>query len=571
MKNTLLTKILGIVICTVILSATITMFVFSNVGKEAFVNIKADELLPRAQYLATISAQFLLGRLSKTEYERVLGSNANIWDATFYATKATGEFVVTPNYNDTRASHSLIEKYSGGVLNGETIVKENELFIGVPIKDDYGNVLGAAYLVKPLNEVIAAVNNINVALILSLGIAMFIMLVPVYLVSLSLTRPIKTMTVTASAMAKGDFGVRAKIKGNDEIATLGMTLNFLAGELKLTIDELTMERNRLKQIVDGMGEGLIAAGAGLNILTFNPAAKKMLEEYTDIDESDERFVPIGESIQRVLNTGEPDIINIITNERTLKFTTTAIDEGITRAVGTVTLIQDVTEAVRFEQARRDYVANVSHELRTPIASIRLLADALNDGMVKTEDDRVRYYGYILRESMRLSRLIDDLLELSRLQSKNIALNKRRIDTMDLLNEIFARESDISAESDMKLILDVTSCSDTYSNSDRIEQVLITLIDNAVKHSDCEAEIIISAKETEKKVILSVENPGNIAKGDINHLFERFYKSDKAHVGNGTGLGLAIAQEIMTFLNEEIWVKNEDGRVIFSFTIEKAEE
>ena len=232
------------------------------------------------------------------------------------------------------------------------------------------------------------------------------------------------------------------------------------------------------------------------------------------------------------------------------------------------MIQDVTEAARLEQTRRDYVANVSHELRTPIASIRGLSDALCDGLVKKDEDRLRYYGYIQHEAMRLSRLIDDLLELSRLQSGTVAIARCKMSVNDLIYDVADRYGTIAKDNGKTLSVSMPEGEhDAYSNPDRCEQVLIALLDNAIKHS-ASGEVDLSVGEDDDKYTISVSNPGEIAEADIDHLFERFYKADRAHTGEGTGLGLAIAKEIMELMGERIWAESKDGRVVFSFTVAK---
>jgi len=210
-------------------------------------------------------------------------------------------------------------------------------------------------------------------------------------------------------------------------------------------------------------------------------------------------------------------------------------------------------------------------LRTPIASIRGLADALNDGLIKKEEDKCRYYGYILRESMRLSRLINDLLELSRLQSGNIALEKSKFDMRALLFDLNERFSVTANDSDLTLRME-TSADRTkvLANEDRVEQVLVALIDNAIKYTQDNGTITLSLEEQQEKLLVSVRNTGTIAQNDLPHLFDRFYKVDKAHVGQGTGLGLSIAKEIMTLMGESIWVENKNGEVVFSFTLTLAQ-
>lgn len=192
-----------------------------------------------------------------------------------------------------------------------------------------------------------------------------------------------------------------------------------------------------------------------------------------------------------------------------------------------------------------------------------------DGLIKKEDDKIRYYEYIQKETIRLSRLIDDLLELSRLQSGSVAIEKRKMRIYDLIYDISYHYQTMAKEKGCSLITNISeNDSYAYSNPDRIEEVLIALLDNAFKHNTDGEQIEINVEEFINNYQISVINKGHIAKTDIEHIFERFYKVDRAHSGNGTGLGLAISKEILDLLGEKIWVESKEGLVKFSFTVAK---
>jgi len=213
---------------------------------------------------------------------------------------------------------------------------------------------------------------------------------------------------------------------------------------------------------------------------------------------------------------------------------------------------------------------VSHELRTPISSIRSLAETLNDGLVTAEEDRSRYYGYILRESLRLSRLINDLLELSRLQSGAVALEKSAFNLCDAIEEVVDQMGMTAAYSGIQVKTEFR-CSAPLavrSNRDRIEQALVALLDNAIKFARDEGTIVVDTTLAEDgaRAIVSVRNTGHIDEKHLPHLFERFYKADAAHSDGGTGLGLAIVQEVLHQLGESIEAANEGENAVFRFTV-----
>jgi signal transduction histidine kinase len=231
------------------------------------------------------------------------------------------------------------------------------------------------------------------------------------------------------------------------------------------------------------------------------------------------------------------------------------------------------ESERLEQIRRDYVANVSHELRTPIASVRAMGETLRDGMAKTEEKKALFYNNIVRESLRLSRLVDDLLELSRLQAGTESMQKSVFDLREVFQNIADIYSHLTIESNIRLNISANMSTPTpvCGNPDRIEQVLVILMDNAVKHTPENGEITLSRADEDGRISVCVANTGSgIPPEDLPYLFERFYKADKSHSGNGTGLGLSIAKEIMKGLGESIRAENTDDGARFVFTVRRVE-
>ena len=568
-KDTILRRIVVIILLSVLLSAVLTTAAFYYSGGRVFSGIKAKELRPRAEYLANITAEYLQGLITKETYERSIGRGFKVWDASMYAYDACGDLFAYPANEDSTVNKDAISGLLQNVLKGETVYSPNTknhagVLIGEPVVSRFGNVIGALFLVKPLNELNAAMGSLIYALIISMIASSLIMILPAYLGSRSIVRPIRQMNVTANAMAGGNFTAKAEEEGTDELVQLGRSLNHLSAALSDTISDLTLEKNRLHAVINGIGEGIIAIDAEGKIIKTNSAALRLLGgSYADDITALPAYRQVAEDIGCVLG-GETVSKELKVRDRILRVAITPLTDG-GRGEGAVMLIRDITEASRLEQTRTEYVANVSHELRTPIASIRGLADALNDGMVKKDEDKARYYGYILRESMRLSRLIDDLLELSRLQSGTIAFKKQFISINELIEDVADRYVSAAREKGLNVEIDIGEPYKVYTNPDRAEQVLVALTDNAIKYG-YSGTLRFSAEKKGDSLYISVSNPGSIADEDIDHVFERFYKADKAHAGQGTGLGLSIVNEVLGLLGERIWAKSENGTVTFTFTL-----
>lgn len=575
-KSGLMKKLLLFLLLTLIVNALLTTGVFTFTSRNIFANIKAKEMIPRAETISNLWSQLLRGEITQREFNLFTNIvlDRSMWDSSVHV--YLGEdlgWLAHKDLNMDPNAINVLSAYLPDILDSKlsmlvTTAKELGIVVGSPIFGLDAEIVGVVFLTKPLNEVNAALSGLNVALIISVVLVFLVMVLPGYFGSRSFTRPLLQMAKAAHAMEQGDFTVRAEENNRDEVGRLGKSLNELSKALSHTIGDLMLERNRLQNVLDGLQEGIVAVDSEGKATHCNPAALRLLGEQNG---DAHRAVELLQEWWPGFGAGEGEtVICISPGEESnvqLQLTVTDIIAYDGQRAGSVAVLQDVTEQMRLEQTRRDYVANVSHELRTPIASIRSLADTLNDGLLKNDEDKRRYYGYILRESMRLSRLIDDLLELSRLQSGGVAITRRRFSVSMLLRELAQRFEIIAGDSGLNFVLDMPEQElFAFSNEDRIEQVLVAMLDNAVKYAADDGEVTLRAQREEAFLLVSVCNTGRIDGAHLPHLFERFYKADSSHSGEGTGLGLAIAQEIMLLLEERIWAENCNGEACFRFTL-----
>ena len=389
--------------------------------------------------------------------------------------------------------------------------------------------------------------------------------------------PLVRLKNVAVAMSEGDLEARADERADGEVGQLGKAINHLSNELSRNMYTLIVERNRLKNMLNGLSEGIVAIDAKGQITHTNPALEKFFTRQKlalHLPDPRMKLIPdqsIWEDFDRVIKTGEPATRTLESRDMILRITITPIVDEIDAIAGAVGLFSDITQMERLERTRRDYVSNVSHELRTPLTAMRALVEPLKDGMVTKEEDRMRYYDIILREIMRLSRLINDQLELSRLQSGTLSITKSPMALDDLVYDVCDRYHAIAEEKGLALKIDTDfgACPQVYANADRVEQMLIILLDNAIKYTE-EGTVTVAADWDDEKVVLHVRDTGiGIEENDLPYVFDRFYKVDKAHSGKGSGLGLSIARELLRHMDEEIWVNSEKGvGTEFSFTIHR---
>lgn len=381
----------------------------------------------------------------------------------------------------------------------------------------------------------------------------------------------------AVSVGRGELDVRADERAPGEIGQLGAALNNVSYQLSRNMYLLIIERNRLKQMLYGLSEGIAAVNAKGRVTHSNPALSKLFQSAPpETGDARLRFVPdesVWEDFDNVVKTGKAVSRNLEMPERVIRLVISPLVDEIGTTAGAVGLFSDITQQERLERTRRDYVANVSHEMRTPLTAMRALIEPLKEGMVTGEEARMRYYGIILREVMRLSRLIDDLMELSRLQSGSLAIQTERVLLSSLIPDVCERYCHIAKEHEQTFVMDETveKCPPVITNADRVEQLLVILLDNAIKYTPQGGTVSVDAQWDEKRVVITVRDTGiGIDPSDLPYVFDRFYKVDKAHSGMGSGLGLSIAKELLKWMGEEIWVKSErDKGTEFSFTLKRA--
>lgn len=433
----------------------------------------------------------------------------------------------------------------------------------------YGNYIEGR--IKVTNRIIFGVNT---GILCSLLITLVVVMPIVLFASKRMANPLVEMKKVAIAMAQGDFSIRAKENYSGEMGQLAVTLNQLAAELSDTINSLTIEGNLLKQILNSMGDGLLGLDLNQKVKLTNSALERMF----DLETSEEELpVEVSEVIHKIslaaIENKEKETATCLFQEKNILISASPIRSEDNSVVGTVLLFRDVTEATRLEQTRRDYVANVSHELRSPLTAVKGLIIPLKEGMVKDEEKKNHFYEIIYNEVERLNRLVNDLFELSRLQSKNDLFEMQVVDILNILYDQQDKFGMLADEKKIKLFVknneDVVYAK---GNIDRIDQVLTILIDNAVKFAEENSVITLSAKKEHKKAIISIHNTGSsIKQEELSAIFERFYKVDRAHTKEGAGLGLSIAKEVVTRMNGNIYARS-DGKNETSFTFElEAEE
>jgi len=590
-KSLYLRRTILLVIATVVLCAVLTAGLYSVVSRYVFADLKTAELTDTCYsvslqvanyYISTRPYEYERVQSLITAYAEVFNTNLLVFD---YAGdplfSAYDEAEIGPVTDLLAALGPDLQKVLNGDPGGRAQPGDYSRFviIGTPVLVG-GQVLGAVYLITPMREVTAALSGLLRTLLLSSLAGALLMAFPAYYFSKRLLNPLHEIKNVANAMSNGNFRIRAGRRYRGEFGELAAAFDNLADNLSVNIAALSLERTRLRQVLDGLAEGIVAIDRKGAVTHVNPAVRRMFGSTASEGSAREAVIPdlsIWVDFDRAVQENIALSRTLFADGQSIRASVTPIlDEDGTTA-GAVGLFRDITESQRLEQTRRDYVANVSHEMRTPLTAMRALVEPLADGMVAAEPDRRRYYSMLLSEITRLTRLINDMLELSRLQAGTVSMSKTAVSWRSLLEDVSAKYAGVAEESGIRLATPYRWNPDhqVCTNRDRIEQILFILLDNAVKYTPSGGCITLDSvlDLASGKVWIRVEDTGiGIAAEDLPHVFERFYKADKSRrPTSGTGLGLSIAREILDALGEEITVESTPGRgTAFRFSLALAE-
>ncbi|MBQ7519041.1 MAG: HAMP domain-containing protein [Clostridia bacterium] len=380
-------------------------------------------------------------------------------------------------------------------------------------------------------------------------IALALTLLIYILLALRIMQPVDMLSSAAQRLSDGEQ-VEITEKLPVELRSLGRAFNHMSHRLTQSMGELTYERDTLSRVLESLDEGVLAVDRAGDILRENQAAVRLLRgrdsEYTTQVLSLLQKAAEGPQDDLLLQIGETTVL--------------AVFRPLSSGAGALAVLRDVTEHERLERTRREYVANISHELRTPLSSMRGITEGLRDGLVTSEEERHRYYEMILNEVLRLSRLVNDLLELSHLQSSAAAFATEETDALELVYEVHDRAKTLADNKGVQLLLDVPEAlPDVMTNEDRIQQVLTILLDNAIKFTPPGGQVTLSVQQEARFLRFAVRDTGiGMDAYTLEHAFDRFHQADHSHNSQGSGLGLAIAQEIMQRLDSRITARSKEG-------------
>lgn len=567
-------------ICMVLLITcnAVLVLAYTYFGKRTYVELERKSLNQTADSLQSLFSFPNDQELPKTSLQGYLDVISTSKEVSYVLVlPGIGENVYTNM--DVLPTDEHLRTLFDRLSNGESVElddfeiseKRSAICVGRPLYVNKTTYIGSFILIKEINQINHAFARLSRSLWLVSLLLLPLLILTSYFAVNQMLHPITEMTKVAKQLSKGNYDVRAKDDYPGELGLFARTLNNMSRALSTTIHQLENEKRQLGYILSSFSDGVAAINSQGELTHYNPALMKMfgtVDVHSTMDLVPDRS--IWEAFEGVVDSQEPRMFHYnLPGDRVLWISVVPVLSDSEGCVGAVGLFKDATEIEKLERMRNEYVANISHELRTPLTSLRGLLEPLADGMVKDPEKQKQYYSIMLHEVERLSRLITDMLQLSRLQAGTEAMEMTMFDVNELLEEVSQSFQTEAKKRNIRIELETAeTLSPVLSDRDRIEQVLVILIDNALRYA--KSRICLRASENVHEVVIDVWDDGiGISKENLSRVFERFYKVDKSRKDGGTGLGLSIAKKIMDQLEEQIEVDSKEGEwTCFRFTLKK---
>ncbi len=424
-----------------------------------------------------------------------------------------------------------------------------------------------ARLALPLTKVQAALTRLNRAILSTAVIAATLAVALAFLIASRTTSPVRQLTTMAQQVAAGNLDARLLPTTQDEVGQLTRAFNIMAENLQDKLNALTTEQSRSSSILDHMADGVLVVDMDGVVQMLNPAAARILDVTPEaaLGRSFSALVRHHRLIElwlRCQRTQEEQQDAVETDHGKGTFLQVIITPQKTPSTpGYLVIVQDLTRIRRLETIRRDFISNVSHELRTPLASLSALVETLQGGALEDPTMAQRFLNHMERELATMTQVVEELLELSRIESNRAPFFMQATSLEALIRAPVERMMPQVKRAGLTLEVQLPeSLPPVLADAERIHQVMTNLLHNAIKFTPTEGRIVVSACGGVDHVTIAVHDTGvGVAEEELGRIFERFYKADRARASGGTGLGLAIAKHIVQAHRGQIWVESVEGR------------
>lgn len=451
-------------------------------------------------------------------------------------------------------------------------------YAALPITYDDGEIAGYVRVAVPAGEVAAEINQLRNTILTAALLTSLVAILLAVVIAERTAGPVRRLTAVARRMAEGDLDARLYVTSNDEVGTLTRAFNHMGEQLREKVETLAEERGRLASVLELMADGVLITDDAGRVQLINPAAADLLET-TEEDALGQSFAQVVRHHQlievwrRCQESGEEQAQTVEIGQRDLflQVIITPLREG---QRGSLVILQNLTAIRRLQTVRRDFISNISHELRTPLASLKAVVETLRDAALEDPQAARRFLDRADHEVDALTQMVQELLELSRIESGKVPLRLSPASLSDVVLPAVERLQPQIERNELEMVVDLPAgLPPVLADAARVQQVVTNLVHNATKFTPPGGRITVSAKEKEGVVVVRVHDTGaGIPAADLPRIFERFYKTDRARSSGGTGLGLAIARHLVQAHGGEIWAKSKEGKgSSFFFSLPVAEQ
>lgn len=564
-KKSIISKLWLYMTVLAIVTLLFSGLVLSSVFEDFYFNMRKNEMINEGQQLLSLILQGV-NPSELLDISKFINAHAVLIDR---------QGLIQASSNILKLEGMAIgAKELAEVLKGNTVVHKGHiaqfnapmLTVALPIKSELG-VVGGLILYSPMSTIENTIWQIRRLILLAAVITVMISTGLSFVLSRTVSKPLVQMKKAAEEMAKGKFDNKVNVDTDDEIGTLAKTMNYLSDALNENINALNQEKNQLQNVLLSMTDGVVTFDENGQVIMANPQAIEIISDVSE--DASTQFDVLKDFLEQVKESGEYVKREIKLKGKTISVRMAPLLDDHMKLWGVLAVLQDVTRERKLEDLRREFLGDVSHELRTPLTYLQGYTEALLDNMVKNEEERSRYLNIILEETLRLRRLVDELLDLSHIEAGHLDIKKNSISIESIVEKVSKKVHPLCDSKKIELEIDIQGDIPLIvADEDRIEQVLINLVDNAVRYSPKDSKVTVKVRPSDEGVIVTVKDSGQgIPPEELPFVWERFYKVDKSRERkkSGTGLGLAIVKKIVELHNGRVWAQNcDEGGAEFSF-------